>query len=220
MRRAAGFILGAALALAAPFGPLGRGAATPIDIPIVITGPPAAPGFTLSLGPPNATTPSSTAPGAVVSTITAMSSGGPPALAFGPPYFDDGGLFAISGNQLIINPAGAGVAALASSTQQATVTATAGGQTIAQNFTLAVSAVSTQVNFANAQATIPDNSGAGTFVATIVVTMSDGTTNYPGGFTTSNTDIYAISGNNVVTARQLTALDDGISSTIITATGP
>lgn len=217
MRRGTALILAGALAFAASLG-----AATPIDIPIIINGPAPAPGtLQLSLSPASATVASSIASGGAVSTITAVNTGGSaPVVGFGAPYFDDGGLFAISGNHLIINPAGQGVSALASSTQPATIIATAGSQTISQNFALAVSPVATQVNFTNVVPQIQDNSGAGTFMATIVVTMSDGTTDYHIGlFTTSDTNHYAISGSNIVTARQLTPADDGIHPTVITAIG-
>ena len=50
--------------------------------------------------------------GAIVATFTISMSDGSPFLGtvkFGAPYFDNGGIFAISGNQIIVNPAGPGV---------------------------------------------------------------------------------------------------------------
>jgi hypothetical protein len=67
-----------------------------------------------------------------------------------------------------------------------------------------------------ASPSIPDNSSAGTLIATANVTMSDGS-QFKGTLTTSNTDIYAISGLNIVTARALTSADDGQHPTVITA---
>jgi hypothetical protein len=46
--------------------------------------------------------------------------------------------------------------------------------------------------------------------------MSDGT-QFKGTLTPSNTNIFAISGMQIVTARALTSADDGTQSTVITA---
>jgi hypothetical protein len=121
MNRAAGVIAGVMLmAVGAP-----HASATPIDVPIVINGPgsnppPPPPQCSLSLNPPMATIPSSTPKGATLSTIVVMNCTG--SAIFGPPNFDDGGLFAISGNRVIVNPQGPGVAALGGTTQTATIT--------------------------------------------------------------------------------------------------
>ena len=74
----------------------------------------------------------------------------------------------------------------------------------------------TAITLALASATIADNSPAGTLIATANVTMSDGS-QFKGTLTTSNTDIYAISGLNIVTARALTPADDGTHPTVVTA---
>jgi len=69
-----------------------------------------------------------TAPGGtVVATIIAAWSDGTPftgTLAFGPPFYNDAGTFAISGNKLIINPAGPGISARGGTTRNVTITAT------------------------------------------------------------------------------------------------
>jgi hypothetical protein len=70
--------------------------------------------------------------------------------------------------------------------------------------------------FTLASPTIPDNSPAGTLIATANVTMSDGS-QFKGTLTTSNTDICHISGLNIATARALTPADDGTHPTVITA---
>jgi hypothetical protein len=74
----------------------------------------------------------------------------------------------------------------------------------------------TAITLSPASATIPDNSPAGTLVATANVTMSDGS-QFRGKLTTSNTNLFAISGLNIVTARAFTSADDGAFSTVITA---
>jgi len=75
----------------------------------------------------------------------------------------------------------------------------------------------TAITLSPASVTIPDNAPAGTLVATASVTMSDGS-QFKGTLTTSNTNLFAISGMNIVTARALTSADDGAFSTVITAT--
>jgi hypothetical protein len=74
----------------------------------------------------------------------------------------------------------------------------------------------TAITLSPASATIPDNAPAGTLVATANVTMSDGS-QFKGTLTTSNTNLFAISGMKIVTARALTSADDGTQSTVITA---
>ena len=81
----------------------------------------------------------------------------------------------------------------------------------------AVTPTPTAITLSPASATIADNAPAGTLVATANVTMSDGS-QFKGTLTTSNTNLFAISGMNIVTARALTAADDGAYSTVITAT--
>ena len=72
------------------------------------------------------------------------------------------------------------------------------------------------ITLSPASVTIPDNAPAGTLIATANVTMSDGS-QFKGTLTTSNTNLFAISGMNIVTARALTSADDGAFSTVITA---
>ena len=74
----------------------------------------------------------------------------------------------------------------------------------------------TAITLTPASATIPDNAPAGTVIATANVTMSDGS-QFTGALTTSNTNLFAVSGMNIVTARTLTPSDDGMQSTVITA---
>jgi hypothetical protein len=74
----------------------------------------------------------------------------------------------------------------------------------------------TAITLSPASATTPDNSPAGTVIATANVTMSDGS-QFAGTLTTSNTSFFAISGLNIVTAQALTSAEDGAQSTVITA---
>lgn len=87
----------------------------------------APPHLTLSFNPPNPSITPNSSSGTVVTTITATWSDGTPftgTLGFAPPFSDDAGTFAISGDKLIINPAGPGVSALGGTTQSVTITAT------------------------------------------------------------------------------------------------
>jgi hypothetical protein len=77
-------------------------------------------------------------------------------------------------------------------------------------------ATPTGITLSPASATIPDNATAGTVIATANVTMSDGS-QFTGTLTTSDTNFFAISGLNIVTARAVTSGDDGTRSTVITA---
>jgi hypothetical protein len=77
-------------------------------------------------------------------------------------------------------------------------------------------ATPTAITLSPVSATIPDNAPGGTVIATASVTMSDGS-QFKGTLTTSNTDFFAISGSNIVTARAVTSADDGTQSTVITA---
>ena len=75
----------------------------------------------------------------------------------------------------------------------------------------------TAITLSSASATIADNAPAGTLLATAKITMSDGS-QFAGKLTTSDTNFFATSGLNIVTARAFTSADDGTHSTTITAT--
>lgn len=80
-----------------------------------------------SFDPPSPSIAPNSPRGTVVATITATWSDGTPftgTLGFGPPYWNDGGIFAISGNKLIINPTGHGISALGGTTRNVTIIAT------------------------------------------------------------------------------------------------
>jgi hypothetical protein len=86
-----------------------------------------APVLSLSVSPANPSIPNTTQLGATVATITASWSNGQPfngTLGFGPPYSNAGGVFAISGNSLIVNPKGPGVGGAGGTVEQVTIVAT------------------------------------------------------------------------------------------------
>jgi hypothetical protein len=88
---------------------------------------PSVPALSVSFNPPNPSIPSNAPAGTVVTTIAATWSNGAPftgALSFGLPYSNDNGTFAISGNNLIINPTGPGVSSDGNTVQNVTVIAT------------------------------------------------------------------------------------------------
>jgi hypothetical protein len=85
------------------------------------------PTLSVSVNPTSPTTAASAPLGTVVATVTASWSDGSPftgTLTFGSPYSNDNATFAISGNNLIINPAGPGVSADANTVQNVTIVAT------------------------------------------------------------------------------------------------
>jgi hypothetical protein len=81
----------------------------------------------ISFNPPSPSILSDAPPGTVVAIITVAWSDGTPftgTLGFAPPYSNDGGIFAISGDKLIINPEGPGAFALSGTMRNVTITAT------------------------------------------------------------------------------------------------
>jgi Domain of unknown function (DUF4082) len=95
-----------------------------VDIAFVSAIP--APYLILSFNPPNPRISASAPLGSVVAIIVASWSNGSPftgSLSFAPPYSNDQGAFAISGNNLIINPSGPGLSADSNSTIDVTILA-------------------------------------------------------------------------------------------------
>jgi hypothetical protein len=85
-----------------------------------------APSLMLSFTPPNPSLPATSAGGTVVAGISATWSNGQQftgTLGFSQPYSNDAGTFAISGANLIIDPAGPGVSADGGTTQNVTILA-------------------------------------------------------------------------------------------------
>jgi hypothetical protein len=86
-----------------------------------------APFLSIALNPPSPTIPSTTPLGAVVATVTVTWSNGAPftgTLSFGPPNSNGGGVYALSGNNLIVSPSGPGVGPAGGSVQNVTIIAT------------------------------------------------------------------------------------------------
>jgi hypothetical protein len=90
--------------------------------------PVAMPTLSLSFNPPNPIVPANAPAGSVVATVLASWSNGNPftgTLAFGTPYFSDGGIFAIDGNSnLIISSTGPGLSGDGGTIQNITTIAT------------------------------------------------------------------------------------------------
>lgn len=85
------------------------------------------PVLSLSFQPPSPSIPSTTALGATVATIIAGWSNGQRftgTLGFASPYSSDGGVYAIVGNSLIVNPTGPGVGAAGGTIEHITIVAT------------------------------------------------------------------------------------------------
>jgi Domain of unknown function (DUF4082) len=96
-----------------------------VDVSFTSTAP--TPYLTLNFNPANPSIASNAPGGTVVATITATWSDGNPftgTLSFGPPYSNDHATFAISGNNLIVNPSGPGLSSDALTTQDVTIVAT------------------------------------------------------------------------------------------------
>jgi hypothetical protein len=88
---------------------------------------PSAPSLLLSFNPPAPSIPATAPFGTVVATINASWSDGSPftgTLSFAQPYSNDNGIFAISGNNLIVNPSGVGLSGDANTVQNVTILAT------------------------------------------------------------------------------------------------
>ncbi len=96
-------------------------------VDVVFNPPKLTPYLQVIFNPPNPSIPTSTPLGAVITTVTATWSDGTPfagTLSFGSPYSNSSGTFALSGNSLIINPAGPGVSSAGNTTLDTTIAAT------------------------------------------------------------------------------------------------
>jgi hypothetical protein len=91
--------------------------------------PPSSPQPLITVMPSPPEIPDTTPLGAVVATFAVAMSDGSPftgTVDFGPPYYDAGGIFAISGNTIVVNPSGPGVGPnMATVTDYFTLVATA-----------------------------------------------------------------------------------------------
>jgi hypothetical protein len=91
-----------------------------------------------------------------------------------------------------------------------------GGQFVQSSQSIPSPVYPIAITLTPASSMLPNNSPAGTVIATATVTMSDGS-QFAGTLSTSDANFFAISGNTIVTARALTAADDGTHTTVITA---
>jgi hypothetical protein len=88
---------------------------------------PSGPSLVLNFNPTNPSIAANAPLGSVVATVTPSWSDGSPftgTLSFAQPYSNDNGVFAMSGNNLIVNPSGQGVSADANTVQNVTIVAT------------------------------------------------------------------------------------------------
>lgn len=131
------------------------------------------------------------------------------------------GFFAISGDQLVTERSMPAAPGYYSVRIHATGTTTmfSGSATFAVDIVMALSpspappptpAAPTQITLSPPTFSVPDNSAAGTVLAAVSVTMSDGSA-FAGQLSAARS-IITTSGNNVVLARALTPADDGVWS--------
>jgi hypothetical protein len=98
-----------------------------VDVSFTPSTPTPTPTLMLSFSPPNPSIPSDAPGGTVVATAVASWSDGSEftgTYSFAQPYSNDGGVFALNGNQIIVNPNGPGLSEDANKTQNITVVAT------------------------------------------------------------------------------------------------
>ncbi|MBV8293492.1 MAG: hypothetical protein JOY55_17070 [Mycobacterium sp.] len=123
----------------------------------------------------------------------------------------------MSGNNLVLTR---GLTSADDGSQTWTVAATQNGVTVSGSIQVQVNAASptpTGVTFTPTVASLPDNAAAGTMVAAVSVSMSDGSA-FTGNLAASPAGIVTMSGNNLVLARALNSADDGSQTWIVTAT--
>jgi hypothetical protein len=116
---------GTASPLAATFSTTASGADW-IAGALAFKGQASCPALSLTFGPAQPSIPADAGGGTVVSTVAATCSDGTPftgSLEFSGPYYDDSGVFALSGSNLVVNPAGPGLGNDAGTTQSVSITA-------------------------------------------------------------------------------------------------
>jgi uncharacterized protein DUF4082 len=87
---------------------------------------PSAPTLQMSFNPPNPTIPANAVPGTAVASVTVTWTDGSPftgTLSFAAPNGNDNATFALSGNNIVVNPSGPGVGADGGTTQNVTIQA-------------------------------------------------------------------------------------------------
>jgi len=156
-------------------------------------------------------------PGTVVGMLTAMDAQGNIipcnfALTKG-----SGGYFAISGNNLITEFTGSITPGYYSVRVRANGINTRFSASATFIITVRAPPTPTGVSFSPSTASLPDNAAAGSTVAAVAVSMSDGSA-FAGTLAANPAGTVAISGNNLVLARALTATDNGSHQWSVAAT--
>jgi hypothetical protein len=178
------------------------------SIPVQVAAIPTSVSFT----PSTASLPDNAAAGSTVAAVAvAMSDGSAFAGNFAA---SPAGTVAISGNKLVLARA---LTAADNGSHQWSVAATQNGVTVSGSIPVRVAAIPTGVSFTPSTASLPDNAAAGSTVATVSLAMSDGSA-FAGSLAASPAGTVAISGNNLVLARALTAADDGSHQWSVAAT--
>jgi hypothetical protein len=142
--------------------------------------------------PSTASLPDNAAAGTIVAAVSVSMSDG---FAFaGSLAASPAGTVTISGNKLVLarplTPADDG-------SRQWTVTATQNGVTVSGSISAQVNATPTGVTFTPSTASLPDNAAAGTIVAVVSVSMSNGSA-FAGALAASPAGTVTISGNKLV----------------------
>jgi predicted regulator of Ras-like GTPase activity (Roadblock/LC7/MglB family) len=110
------------------------------------------------------------------------------------------GTVTISGNNLVL---ARGLTSADDGLHQWSVAATENGVTVLASIQVQVLPTPRGITFTPTAASLPDNAAAGTTVAAVSVSMSNGST-FSGTLAANPTGTVAISGNNLVLARALT----------------
>jgi hypothetical protein len=197
-----------------------------IAVHVIPLSPPAAPPPPPSAPPPSpqptptgvtftpsaASLPDSAAVGTTVAGVSVSMSDGS---AFtGTLAANPSGTVAILGNNLVLARA---LTPADNGPHQWGVTTTQNGVTVSGSIPVQVNAVPTSVTFTPSAASLPDSAAAGTTVAAVAVSMSDGSA-FSGTLGASPAGTVTISGKNLVLARALTSADNGPHQWTVAAT--
>jgi len=115
------------------------------------------------------------------------------------------GAVTISGNKLVLARA---LTSADNGMRTWSAAATQNGVTVSGSIQVQVNAVPTSVSFTPSAPSLPDNAAAGTVVAAVSVSMSDGSA-FTGMLAASPSGTVTISGKNLVLARALASADNG-----------
>lgn len=167
---------------------------------------------TVTLTPTAAPLPDNAAAGTVVDVVSVAMSDG--SVFSGSFAASPAGTVAMSGNQLVLSRA---LSPADDGAHQWIVSATQNGVTVSGIIQVQITATPSAVTFTPTTASLPDNSAAGTTVAAVSVSMSNGSA-FSGTLAASTAGTVATSGNLLVLARGLTPADDGSHQWQVSAT--